>query len=230
MPRSIPILEICVDSLEGVRISRDAGANRVELCASFTEGGITPSSGLIELAVRQNIPVNVLVRPRAGDFAYSSSEVEVMLEDVRVVKNLGVNGVAIGALTKNLELDLEMMKALIAAVSPLEITFHRAFDSVRDPLATLEQLIELGVHRILTSGQQASAELGIPLLKNLVKLARGRILIMPGANINASNAKRIWQETGARELHFSAFEPLETPEPKVSVGKLGGVARDAGGR
>ena len=220
MPRSIPALEICLDSLEGVRIARDAGANRVELCASFTEGGVTPSHGLIALAALQGIPVNVLVRPRAGDFRYSSFEIEVMLEDVWAVKSLGMNGVVIGALSENLELDLEVMKTFIQAARPLEITFHRAFDQVSKPFEILEQLIELGVRRILTSGQQASAELGIPLLKNLVKLARGRISIMPGAGINASNARQIWQETGARELHFSAFELLETAKPKVSVGKL----------
>ena len=217
---SKPALEICVESLEGVQVARDAGANRVELCASFLEGGVTPSHGLIALALRQGIPIHVLVRPRAGDFVYSDLEIEVMLEDVRAVKRLGANGVVIGALNANLGLDLEVMKALVAAARPLEVTFHRAFDSVTEPFETLEQLIRLGVNRILTSGQQATAELGIPLLKKLIRDARDRILIMPGAGINASNAKTIWQETGAGELHFSAFEPLEFPEAKVQVGKL----------
>ncbi len=215
-----PKLEICVDSLQGIEVARASGANRVELCASFLEGGITPSYGLIALAVQQNIPVNVLVRPRAGDFAYSDFEVATMLEDVRAVKRLGANGVVIGALTEHLELDLEVLKTLLSAARPLEVTFHRAFDVVADPIAALEELLHLGVKRILSSGQQASAELGIPLLANLVKLARDRISIMPGAGINASNAKKIWQETGVNELHFSAFETLELPKPRVQVGKL----------
>jgi copper homeostasis protein len=215
-----PKLEIVVDSVLGIEIARDAGANRVELCSSFIEGGITPSYGLITLAVQQNIAVNVLVRPRAGDSVYSSFEVEVMLEDIHASKRLGANGVVIGAVTSNLEFDLEVMKSLIAAARPLEITFHRAFDVVADPFATLEELVNLGVHRILTSGQQLTAEVGIPLLKNLVDLARDRLIILPAAGINASNAKRIWQETGVTELHFSAFETLEFPTSKIPAGKL----------
>ncbi len=215
-----PKLEIVVDSLLGVRIARDSGANRVELCSSFVEGGITPSYGLIALAVRQNIAVNVLVRPRAGDSVYSSFEVQTMLEDILAVKRAGVNGVVIGALTKDDQLDLEIMKALIAAARPLEITFHRAFDVVADPLSTLEELVNLGVTRILTSGQELTAQMGIPLLKKLVDLARGRILILPAAGINASNAKKIWQQTGVTELHFSAFETLDFPISKIPAGKL----------
>lgn len=220
MSSPTPLLEIVVDSLLGVQTARDAGASRVELCSSFLEGGITPSSGLIALAVQQNIAVNVLVRPRAGDSVYSGLEVQTILEDILTSKRLGANGVVIGALTKNLELDLEVMKTLIAAAHPLEVTFHRAFDVVPDPLATLEQLIELGVHRILTSGQQRNAEMGIPLLKNLVQLARGRIMILPAAGINASNARKIWQQTSVSELHFSAFETLEFPKSAIPAGKI----------
>ncbi len=216
----IPKLEIVVDSLLGVQIASKSGANRVELCSSFVEGGITPSYGLIALAVKQSIAVNVLVRPRAGDCVYSSVEVETMLEDVHASKRAGVNGVVIGALTETLELDLEVMKSLIAAARPLEITFHRAFDVVSDPLLALEELLNLGVHRILTSGQQLTAEMGIPMLKNLVQLARGRLIILPAAGINASNAKKIWTETGVTELHFSAFETLEFPISKIPAGKL----------
>jgi copper homeostasis protein len=215
-----PKLEIVVDSLLGVQIARDAGAQRVELCSSFIEGGITPSYGLMALAVQQNIAVNVLVRPRAGDSIYSSLEIELMLEDIYASKRVGANGVVIGALTSNSQLDLEVMKALTTAAHPLEITFHRAFDVVADPLSVLEELLNLGVNRILTSGQQLTAEMGIPLLKTLVNLARGRISILPAAGINASNAKKIWQQTGVNELHFSAFETLEFPESKVPVGKL----------
>jgi copper homeostasis protein len=219
MPQ-IPKLEIVVDSLLGVQIASESGAQRVELCSSFIEGGITPSYGLIILAVQQSIAVNVLVRPRAGDSVYSSFEIETMLEDILASKRAGANGVVIGALTKNLELDLEIMKSLIAAARPLEITFHRAFDVVADPLSTLEELVNLGVDRILTSGQQLTAEMGIPLLKNLVQLAQGRILILPAAGINASNAKKIWTQTGVTELHFSAFETLEFPISRIPAGKL----------
>ena len=216
----IPKLEIVVDSLLGVQTASEAGAQRVELCSSFVEGGITPSYGLIALAVQQNIAVNVLIRPRAGDSVYSSFEVETMLEDILISKRAGANGVVIGALTDDFRLELEVMKSLIAAARPLEITFHRAFDVVTEPLSVLEQLLNLGVRRILTSGQQLSAEMGIPLLKNLVQLARDRILILPAAGINASNAKKIWRETGVSELHFSAFETLEFPISKIPAGKL----------
>ena len=216
----IPKLEIVVDSLLGVQIARESGARRVELCSSFVEGGITPSYGLIARAVQQKIPVNVLVRPRAGDSVYSSFEVETILEDIHASKRAGANGVVIGALTKSLELDLGVMKTLIAAAHPLEISFHRAFDVVPDPFATLEELLNLGVNRILTSGQQLTAEIGIPLLKKLVDLAQGRILILPAAGINASNAKKIWTETGVTELHFSVFETLEFPISKIPAGKL----------
>jgi copper homeostasis protein len=219
MPQ-IPKLEIVVDSLSGVQIAGDSGAQRVELCASFVEGGITPSYGLIALAVQQSIAVNVLVRPRAGDSVYSSFELETILEDIHASKRLGANGVVFGALTNNFELDLEVMKTLITAARPLEITFHRAFDVVADPLSTLEQLLNLGVNRVLTSGQQLTAETGIPLLKTLVQLARGRVIILPAAGINANNAKKIWQQTGVTELHFSAFETLEFPIPKIPAGKL----------
>jgi copper homeostasis protein len=219
MPQ-IPKLEIVVDSLLGVQIASQSGAQRVELCSSFVEGGITPSYGLIALAVQQNIAVNVLVRPRAGDSVYSSFEVEVMLEDIFAAKRAGANGVVIGALTNNFELNLDVMKSLIAAASPLEITFHRAFDVVADPFSTLEELVNLGVNRILTSGQQLTAEMGIPLLKKLVNLARDRLIILPAAGINASNAKKIWQQTGVTELHFSAFETLEFPISKIPAGKL----------
>jgi copper homeostasis protein len=146
MPQ-IPKLEIVVDSLLGVQIASEAGAQRVELCSSFVEGGITPSYGLISLAVQQKILVNVLVRPRAGDSVYSSFEVETILEDIYASKRLGANGVVIGALTSDFQLDLEVMKSLIVAARPLEITFHRAFDVVADPLATLEALLTLGVER-----------------------------------------------------------------------------------
>ncbi len=216
----IPKLEIVVDSFSGVQTASDSGASRVELCSSIVEGGITPSYGLIALAARHHIALNVLVRPRAGDSVYSGFEIETMLEDIFASKRAGANGVVIGALTSNFELNLEAMKSLVAAASPLEITFHRAFDVVANPLETLEELVNLGVHRILTSGQQLTAEMGIPLLKTLVQLARGRLIILPAAGINASNAKKIWHQTGVTELHFSAFETLEFPISKIPAGKL----------
>ncbi len=219
MPQ-LPKLEIVVDSLLGVQIASESGAQRVELCSSFVEGGITPSYGLIKLAAQQKIAVNVLVRPRAGDSVYSSFEVETILEDIHASQRAGANGVVIGALTSDSKIDLEVMKTLIVAARPLEITFHRAFDVVPDPLATLEELVNLGVHRILTSGQQLTAEMGLPLLKNLVDLARDRLIILPAAGINASNAKKIWTATGVTELHFSAFETLEFPISKIPAGKL----------
>lgn len=200
------IIEICANSAQSCVEAEMGGASRVELCAGIPEGGTTPSYGEIKTAqaLTSTIDINVIIRPRGGDFLYTEAEVEAMLLDIELCKQLGVHGVVFGCLTSEGDIDVPLMRRLIEAAKPLSVTCHRAFDVCRDPLAALEQLIELGCDRILTSGQQSTAEKGIPLLKQLVERAGQRIIIMPGCGVREGNIARIEAETGAREFHTSA--------------------------
>lgn len=204
------IFEVCTDSLEGVLAAKDAGAHRVELCANLLEGGVTPSIGVIDLACPVGVPVHVLVRPRAGEFVYSSREWRVMLRDLEAIKGAGASGAVIGALEHDGRIDLERTRELIAASRPMSVTFHRAFDVCRDPIIALEELIELGADRILTSGQAATALEGAAMIRALLEQARGRIAIVAGGGIRAHNVRRVLLETGATEIHFTATEALES--------------------
>jgi copper homeostasis protein len=202
------IYEICVDSVAGVRAAKAAGAHRVELCADLLEGGLTPSRGMIRQACAvSGIGVHVIIRPRGGDFLYDDDEYAVMLGDIETAKTEGANGVVIGLLTADGEIDVTRTRELIAEARPLSVTFHRAFDMTRDPFASLETLIRLGVDRILTSGQEASVLEGLPLVTELVRRAGDRVIIMPGAGITPRNAARIIAEAKPREIHFAALEP-----------------------
>ena len=200
------IIEICANSAQSCVEAEMGGASRVELCAGIPEGGTTPSYGEIKTAqaLTSTIDINVIIRPRGGDFLYTKAEVEAMLLDIELCKQLGVHGVVFGCLTSEGDIDVPLMRRLIEAAKPLSVTCHRAFDVCRDPFAALEQLIELGCDRILTSGQQSTAEKGIPLLKQLVERAGQRIIIMPGCGVREGNIARIEAETGAREFHTSA--------------------------
>ena len=198
-------LEICAGSVESAIAARDGGAQRIELCAALEVGGVTPSAGLIAEARKiEGLILNVIIRPRGGDFLYNEYEVACMTEDIRTCKRLGVDGVVIGALTADGDIDTATCKKLIEAAEGMSITFHRAFDMCRDPHKALEELIALGCHRVLTSGQAPTAEAGIALLKELVEQADERIIIMPGCGVNSNNASKILNETGAREIHASA--------------------------
>ena len=200
------IIEICANSAWSCVEAEAGGASRVELCAGIPEGGTTPSYGEIKTAqaLTSQIDINVIIRPRGGDFLYTEAEVQSMLLDIELCKQLGVHGVVFGCLTQEGDIDVPLMRRLIEAAKPLSVTCHRAFDVCRDPFAALEQLIELGCDRILTSGQQSTAEKGIPLLKQLVEKAGDRIIIMPGCGVRENNIARIEAETGAKEFHTSA--------------------------
>ena len=199
------ILEICAGSVESAIAARDGGAQRIELCAALEAGGVTPSAGLIEQARKvEGIKLNVLIRPRGGDFLYDWHEAACMEQDIYTCKQLGVDGVVIGALTADGDIDTPLCRRLIATASGMSVTFHRAFDMCRNPKEALEELIALGCDRVLTSGQAATAEAGIPLLKELVEQAAGRISIMPGCGVSSINAAKIVQSTGAGEIHASA--------------------------
>lgn len=201
----MPILEICAGSVESAIAARDGGAQRIELCAALEVGGVTPSAGLIAEARKiEGLVLNVIIRPRGGDFLYNEHEAACMEQDIRTCRELGVDGVVIGALTAEGDIDTTLCGRLIKAANGMSVTFHRAFDMCRDPKEALGQLISLGCHRVLTSGQAATAEAGIQLLKELVQLAGERIIIMPGCGVNSGNAARILKETGATEIHASA--------------------------
>ena len=217
-------IEICANSVESAVKAQEGGAYRVELCAGIPDGGTTPSFGEIRMArqLLQETKLHVIIRPRGGDFLYTHLEQEIMLHDIKVARQLGADGVVFGCLTAEGEVDVPAMKKLMNAVGDMNVTFHRAFDMCRNPKEALEQIISLGCTRILTSGQEANAVKGIPLLKELVKQADGRIIIMPGCGVNPSNILQIAEETGTSEFHFSGRSTYESGmiyrNPKVSMG------------
>jgi len=196
--------EICAVNIQSSLAAERAGAHRIELCSALDVGGLTPSLGLIRSAINQlTIPVNVLIRPREGHFCYSENELDIMLDDIRFCHDEGANGVVVGALTPDNQLDLPKMEAMKRMAGDMEIVCHRAFDFTTDPAAALEQLIALGYHRVLSSGQSASAYEGRFLLKKLVEQADGRIAVMPGSGVSAANIRAIVETTGAQEFHFT---------------------------
>lgn len=206
------ILEVCVESVEGAVAAQEGGADRVELCANLLEGGTTPSSGSIQQARRNlHIGLQVMIRPRGGDFCYTATEFEVMKLDIEMARKAGANGVVLGILKEDGSVDETRTRALTELARPLSVTFHRAFDMSRDPYEALETLITIGIDRILTSGQESSALEGLDLISDLVRKAGDRIIIMPGGGINERNFNRIVEQSGARELHVAALAEVEGP-------------------
>jgi copper homeostasis protein len=206
------ILEVCVESVEGAVAAQEGGADRVELCANLLEGGTTPSSGSIQQARRNlHIGLQVMIRPRGGDFCYTATEFEVMKLDIEMARKADANGVVLGILKEDGSVDETRTRALTELARPLSVTFHRAFDMSRDPYEALETLITLGIDRILTSGQESSALEGLDLISDLVRKAGGRIMIMPGGGINERNFNRIVEQSCARELHVAALAEAEGP-------------------
>jgi copper homeostasis protein len=200
--------EVCVDSIAGIRAAREADAERVELCANLLEGGTTPSLGTILVARKvADIKLHVMIRPRGGDFLYDEDEIATMEADIASAKSAGVDGVVFGVLTRDGRVDRETTERLIARARPVSVTFHRAFDMTPEPLIALETLIELGVDRILTSGQEPTAYEGAERIAELIKAAVDRVIILPGGGINARNVARIAAITGASEIHFAARVP-----------------------
>ena len=198
-------LEVCIDSVESALAAEAAGADRLELCDNLIEGGTTPSLGMVR-AVRRHSSLDIMamVRPRGGDFLYDRFEIESMIDDIRTFRDLGIRGVVTGILSPGGGVDRAAMRQVMGEVGELEVTFHRAFDMVEDPVKALEHLIELGVSRILTSGHEANAFDGRNLIAELVEQSRNRISIMAGAGINKHNVREIVSHTGIREVHVSA--------------------------
>ena len=198
-------IEACCPDLESVRAAVKAGAGRIELCEELGIGGVTPSEALLHQALEEagNVPVNVLIRPRGGNFVYTPDEVEQMLRSIRMCRAAGANGVVIGALLADGSVDTATVSRLVLEANGLDITFHRAFDESADLRQALEDIIGLGIKRILTSGGCPTAYLGRFVLRDLVHQAAGRITIMPGCGILPSNIDEIASITGAIEFHGS---------------------------
>jgi copper homeostasis protein len=198
-------LEVPVFSIDSALIAQSALADRLELCSGFHEGGTTPSHATILLAKELlNIPISVMIRPRGGDFLYSENEFSIMKNDIEFCKRTGVNGVVFGILKADGTVDKRRCKELLEIAKPLFITFHRAFDRTVDPFQALEDIIEIGFDRILTSGQEKDALLGAQLISKLIERSNGKIIIMPGCGINAENLHEIKMKTKAIEFHASA--------------------------
>lgn len=198
------LIEVCVDSLASARAAVSGGADRLELCANLIVGGTTPSAHLIREAAKLGVPVNVLIRPRFGDFLFDDDEKREQLEQIAQLKALGASGAVVGALTADGMLDEAFLSACREAAQGLHLTLHRAFDVCRDPFEALETAIRLGFDTILSSGQQATAAEGAGLLAQLIGRAADRMVIMPGSGVHAGNIAALQRGTGARAFHLSA--------------------------
>lgn len=196
------ILEACVGSYEEAKIKEKFGANRIELCDNLKEGGTTPSYGVIKKSVEDiKIPINVIIRPRGGNFIYSKEEKEIMLLDIELCNKLNVNGIVVGALNEESKIDIEFIKRVKKVNKTKEITFHMAFDEIEDKKKAIDTLVELNINRILTKGGVLSAPNNLQSIKELINYEGNRIIIMPGGGITKDNKDYIIRETGALELH-----------------------------
>lgn len=201
----MPLLEIAAASIGSAVAAQEGGADRIELCANLREGGTTPSFGtLVEARARLRIPIHVLIRPRGGDFLYDEAETAVMLRDIAACAQAGADGVVIGALDADGDVDAALCRRLMDAAGPLDVTFHRAFDAARDRESALEAIIAIGCKRVLTSGGAPSAPQGADALAQLVRRAAGRIAIMAGGGVNADNVRELVARSGVSECHGSA--------------------------
>lgn len=214
-------LEVCANSYRSAINAQNAGADRIELCSELAVGGITPSFGLIKKVVDTlTIPVFVLIRPRSGNFTYSEDELEIIKHDIQQCKALGCSGIVSGVLNKDNTVDVERTKTLIELSKPLPFTFHRAFDWVVNPQQAIQQLIEMGAKRVLTSGQETSALKGINLLNELKEASKDKLTILPGGGINVDNAKA-FKDAGFSEIHCSASTKIQIIEtPKISMNSV----------
>lgn len=215
-------MEVCVDSVESAVNAFRGGAKRIELCSSLIEGGTTPSVGLLRVVKQQvNIPVHVMIRPRAGDFHYSDQEMDVMRTDIQVLKENGADGFVLGLLHRDGTVDMNRTQELIDLSRPLSVTFHRAIDVTVNIVQSLELVVSLGCDRVLTSGGEATALEGTATIRKMIEQTAGRLTVVPGGGITERNLRRILDETGASEFHASAATARHTTmtyvNPAVSV-------------
>ncbi|XP_045475021.1 copper homeostasis protein cutC homolog [Harmonia axyridis] len=206
------VLEVCVDSLDSATAAVAGGAGRIELCASLLEGGLTPTPGLliqVQNLSGNKVPIYCMLRCRPGNFIYNRQELEVMVEDAKILRKYGANGFVFGALDENGAVDMKMCREIVKACYPCPVTFHRAFDFCERPSIEIEVIIDLGFERVLTSGKQSNAQLGVKLIKKLMEQVGSRIIIMPGGGLNKENFKFIMENTEAKEYHGS-FRKLKS--------------------
>jgi copper homeostasis protein len=219
------LLEVTVESVAGARAALAGGAGRLELCTGLAQGGLTPSAGLLaEVSEAVSLPLFVLIRPRPGDFLYDAGDLAVMRRDIVESARHGADGVVIGALDGSGAVDRVMVRALIEAARPMAVTFHRAVDVARDLDEALDALLDLGVERVLSSGQARTAEEGIPVLARMVRKDPARLTVIAAGGVRAANARRIVAETGVREIHSSAAVPRSVMHPGregITLGRAG---------
>lgn len=217
------VIEVCVEGIDGLIAAQEAGADRVELCASLLEGGLTPSAGTVMTALRlATIPFHVIVRSRGGDFLYSEAEFATMCEDVKALREMGVAGVVVGCLNPDGTVDEARMSELVRLAEGMNVTCHRAFDMTRDPFEALEALIRCGVGRVLTSGQRDTAIEGVALLGELVRRAGDRIIILGCGALDPGTIGKVRAATGLSEMHFAALRDvpsgMQFRNPHVGMG------------
>ncbi|MBO7481426.1 MAG: copper homeostasis protein CutC [Bacteroidales bacterium] len=206
-------VEICANSVQSAINAAKGGADRIELCQNLNEGGTTPSYATIKYCVEKLLlKTMVLIRPRPGDFCYNDAEYETIKEDVLICRELGANGIVVGFLDKNLDIDINRTSEIVRLARPMEVTFHRAFDRCRDWHNALEQIIECGCDRILTSGQRKTAPDGADNLREIQKQANGRIKILAGSGVNSQNVAELIKTTGVSEVHSSCKHTVENPQ------------------
>lgn len=222
-------LEICVDNVESAIDAQNAGADRIELCSNLMEGGTTPGPGTISSA-RQNltIDINVIIRPRGGDFIYNDIDYDIMRRDIEVCGENGINGIVLGILHSDGSIDVDRTAKLIEFARPMSATFHRAFDMCNDPFKGLEDVISSGAMRLLTSGHKNKAEDGNDLIRELILQAENRIIIMPGSGININNIRAIALDTGAKEFHLTGRKIIDSDmifrKPDISMGGIQAIS------
>ncbi len=208
-------LEVCASNLANALAAEQGGAGRIELCSALSVGGLTPSYGLLQhVSTATHLKVMTLIRPREGNFVYTDGEVQVMEQDIHALRPM-CSGFVFGALTPQGDIDMHAMERLMKAAQGVPVTFHRAFDRCRDPFTALEQIIDLGCVRILTSGQQPKAIQGVDLLQRLNEQAAGRIIIMPGGGVTPDNARAILDHTGCHEIHASCSSGTGITDPSA---------------
>ena len=227
-------VEVCLSGIASALAAQQGGADRVELCENLAQGGTTPSIGMMA-AIREQLQItmHVMIRPRAGDFCYTSAEFDVMRRDVVAAKAVGVDGIVFGILQADGTVDMKRCREMVELIRPLSITFHRAFDMTPNPFSALDDLLALGVDRVLTSGQAQTAVQGKTLIRQLQNQAANRLVVMVGSGITANNAASLVAETGVREIHAGSScteqiaSPMQFQAPHLSLGKENHVSEFA---
>ena len=196
------IKEACVESFEKALEAQNNGADRIELCENLSVGGTTPSYGIVKICLEKlNIPIFPMIRARGGNFVYSKDEIEIMKEDIKVFKDLGVKGLVLGCLTSDNKIDLELTKTLVNLAYPMEITFHKAIDEISNPLDYIDDLVDIGIKRILTSGGKATALEGKDLINEMIKKSNGRLKIVVAGKVTKENLNELSNLISADEFH-----------------------------